>query len=47
MAAAARAAGLSYLAITDHSRALAMAGGLDEEAALRQRRPGPRHLPPA
>ncbi len=34
MAAAARAAGLSYLAITDHSQALAMSGGLDEEAAL-------------
>jgi DNA polymerase (family X) len=34
MAAAARAAGLSYLAITDHSQALAMAGGLDEKAAL-------------
>lgn len=35
MALAARAAGLSYLAITDHSQALAMAGGLDEEGALR------------
>jgi len=35
MARAARAAGLSYLAITDHSQALAMAGGLDEAAALR------------
>jgi DNA polymerase (family X) len=35
MALAARAAGLSYLAVTDHSRALAMAGGLDEAAALR------------
>lgn len=35
MARAAQAAGLSYLAITDHSRALAMAGGLDEEGALR------------
>jgi DNA polymerase (family 10) len=34
MAAAARAAGLSYIAITDHSRALAMANGLDEAAAL-------------
>jgi DNA polymerase (family 10) len=36
MARAARAAGLSYLGITDHSRALAMAGGLDEKAALSQ-----------
>jgi len=35
MAMAAKAAGLSYLAITDHSRALAMTGGLDEEGALR------------
>ena len=35
MARAAQAAGLSYLAITDHSQALAMAGGLDEAAALR------------
>jgi len=35
MALAARAAGLTYLAITDHSQALAMAGGLDEAAALR------------
>jgi DNA polymerase (family 10) len=35
MAEAARAAGLSYLAITDHSRALAMSGGLDETSALR------------
>jgi DNA polymerase (family 10) len=34
MAMAARAAGLEYLAITDHSQALAMAGGLDETAAL-------------
>jgi DNA polymerase (family 10) len=34
MAIAARAAGLSYVAITDHSKALAMANGLDEEAAL-------------
>ncbi|HEX7484850.1 MAG TPA: DNA polymerase/3'-5' exonuclease PolX [Vicinamibacterales bacterium] len=38
MAMAALAAGLSYLAITDHSRALAMTGGLDEEAALRHAR---------
>ena len=34
MAAAARAAGLEYIAITDHSRAVAMANGLDEAAAL-------------
>src|SRR5690606_38220839 len=34
MARSARDAGLSYVAITDHSRALAMAGGLDEEGAL-------------
>jgi DNA polymerase (family 10) len=34
MALAARAAGLDYLAITDHSQALSMAGGLDEEEAL-------------
>ncbi len=36
MALAARAAGLEYLAITDHSQALAMAGGLDEHRALEQ-----------
>ncbi len=53
MARAARAAGLSYLAITDHSQALAMAGGLDEAAALRARAAGqrtlvsPGRLPPA
>ena len=35
MARAAQASGLRYLAITDHSRALAMANGLDESAALR------------
>jgi len=35
MARAAQASGLRYLAITDHSRALAMANGLDEEAALK------------
>jgi DNA polymerase (family 10) len=35
MARAAQASGLRYLAITDHSRALAMASGLDEEAALK------------
>jgi DNA polymerase (family 10) len=34
MAMAARDAGLEYLAITDHSQALAMANGLDERRAL-------------
>ena len=34
MARAAREAGLEYLAITDHTQALAMANGLDERAAL-------------
>ncbi len=34
MALAARDAGLEYLAITDHSQALAMANGLDEQRAL-------------
>ena len=34
MAVAARAAGLQYLAITDHSKALAMANGLDEHRAI-------------
>jgi DNA polymerase (family 10) len=34
MAHAARAAGLEYIGITDHSRALAMANGLDESRAL-------------
>jgi DNA polymerase (family 10) len=34
MAQAARAAGLEYLAVTDHSQALAMANGLDETRAL-------------
>ncbi|HKY20671.1 MAG TPA: DNA polymerase/3'-5' exonuclease PolX [Vicinamibacterales bacterium] len=34
MAIAARDAGFSYLAITDHSKALAMANGLDEPRAL-------------
>ena len=34
MATAAQAAGLDYLAITDHSQALAMANGLDETRAL-------------
>jgi len=35
MARAAMAAGLDYLAITDHSQALAMANGLDETRALK------------
>jgi DNA polymerase (family X) len=34
MARAARAAGLQYIAITDHSKSLAMANGLDEKRAL-------------
>jgi len=34
MAAAARDAGLQYIAITDHSQSLAMANGLDERRAL-------------
>ena len=34
MAEAAREAGLAYIAITDHSKALAMANGLDEPRAL-------------
>jgi DNA polymerase (family 10) len=36
MLRAARDAGLEYVAITDHSRALAMANGLDERRALAQ-----------
>jgi DNA polymerase (family 10) len=36
MAAAARDAGLEYIAITDHSQSLAMANGLDERRALAQ-----------
>lgn len=36
MAAAASRAGLSYIAITDHSRALSVAHGLDADALLRQ-----------
>jgi DNA polymerase (family 10) len=36
MASAARAAGLSYLAITDHSRRLTVARGLDSRRLLRQ-----------
>ena len=38
MALAAQAAGLRYLAITDHSQALAMANGLDEAGALEHAR---------
>jgi DNA polymerase (family 10) len=38
MARGAAASGLSYLAITDHSRSLAMVGGLDEAALLEQAR---------
>ena len=34
MADAARAAGLEYVAITDHSQSLAMANGLDEQRAI-------------
>jgi DNA polymerase (family 10) len=34
MAAAAKASGLDYIGIADHSQALAMANGLDEERAL-------------
>jgi DNA polymerase (family 10) len=34
MAIAARAAGLDYMAVTDHSQSLAMANGLDEARAL-------------
>ena len=34
MARAARGAGLSYIAVTEHSRSLAMANGLDERRAL-------------
>jgi DNA polymerase (family X) len=38
MVDAARAAGLSYIAITDHSKAIAMSNGLDERRALEQAR---------
>ena len=38
MARAAREAGLEYIAITDHSKALAMANGLDERRALEHAR---------
>ena len=34
MAEAARARGYEYIAITDHSKALAMANGLDEKRAV-------------
>ena len=37
MARAAQAAGLQYLAITDHSQSLAMANGLDEDGRARAR----------
>jgi len=36
MAEAARAAGLSYIAITDHTKSLAMTGGADEKKLLKQ-----------
>ncbi|MDP3735384.1 MAG: DNA polymerase/3'-5' exonuclease PolX [bacterium] len=36
MARAAKEAGLEYIAITDHTRGLAMTGGLDEEKLLKQ-----------
>ncbi|MEJ1730791.1 PHP domain-containing protein, partial [Escherichia coli] len=36
MAAAARQRGLAYLAMTDHSKRVAMAGGLDADQLLRQ-----------
>jgi len=38
MARAARDAGLTYLAITDHSKALAMSNGLDDQHALQHAR---------
>src|SRR5205814_9314452 len=38
MARAARDTGLTYLAITDHSKALAMSNGLDEQRALEHAR---------
>ena len=43
MAMAARDAGLTYLAITDHSKALAMANGLDEAPRDCARRAHPRN----
>ncbi|MDP2638870.1 MAG: DNA polymerase/3'-5' exonuclease PolX [Candidatus Azambacteria bacterium] len=36
MAAAARSAGLGYIVITDHTKGLAMTGGLDEKKLLKQ-----------
>jgi DNA polymerase (family 10) len=36
MAAAAKAAGLSYIAVTDHTKSLAFVGGLDERAIVKQ-----------
>lgn len=36
MAAAAKVAGLSYLAVTDHTKSLAFVGGLDERAIAKQ-----------
>lgn len=36
LAAEAKAAGLSYIAVTDHSKSLAMMGGLDERELARQ-----------
>lgn len=36
MAAAAQMAGLEYIAITDHTKSLAMTGGLDEKKLLKQ-----------
>ncbi len=36
MARAAKACGLSYMGVTDHTKALAMTGGLDEKALRRQ-----------
>jgi len=38
MAEAARDAGLEYIAITDHTKSLAMVGGLDEKGLMRQAR---------
>ena len=43
MVEAARERGLEYVAITDHSKALAMANGLDEGNARRLRPSSPRH----
>ena len=47
MVLAARDAGLEYIAITDHSKALAMANGLDEAARARARGAHPRRSTPA